>query len=365
MNRSLVIAGVIAIGTVAWIASGQMGGAEQQTQLKPPVVVEDLVTLTPVRIRSLTAEPHAPEILLRGATEARRLVDLRAETSGRILEILVPEGETVKAGTPLARLDEAERAALLKQAEALLAQRRIEYEAAEKLSKKGYRSETDLAAAAAALQAAEAEVEAASVELAHTQLPAPFDGVVERHLMKPGAYADHGDAIIRLVELDPLLVVAYADEQEILSFRVGDQGEARLRNGRVLPGRVTFVAAVGEDATRTFRVELSLDNPNHSLPAGITADLAVSLPEVEAYKVSPALLVLDERGRLGVKALDEADRVIFLPVTLVDDEADGIWLGGLPPKLRIITVGQEYVKIGQQVKPIDENAIGGGSGSGS
>lgn len=364
MNRSLVLALIIALGATAWILSGQFGGAEEQRQLKPAATVEERSSLTPVRVRSLTAELHEPEILLRGATEAKRLVDLRAETSGRILEILVPEGTVVEAGTPLAQLDPAERAALLKQAEALRAQRQIEYDAAVKLSEKGYRAETDLAAAAAALQAAQAEVEAATVELENTRLVAPFAGLVERHLMKPGAYADHGDAVVRLAELDPLLVVAYADEQEILALNPGDEGQARLRNGRVLPGRITFVAAVGESETRTFRVELSLDNPDYALPAGITADLAVRLPAERAYKLSPAILVLDETGRLGIKALDGEDRVVFLPVTLIDDEADGIWLGGLPDELRVITVGQEYVRIGQQVQPVEEGATGS-SGSGS
>ncbi len=362
MNKSILIAGVIALGTVAWVASGQFDGqADASAVQKPPAEVATPGAITAVRVQDLTAETHARTLLLRGVTEANRMIDLKVETDGRIDAQLVPEGTTVEAGTALVQLATDDRAAKVKEAEALVAQRQIEQAAAVKLAKNGYRSDMEVAAADAALKAAEAMLEAARIELANTTLLAPFGGIVERHLAKAGAFADRGDPVVRLVELDPLVVVAWANEQEVLLLHQGDAGRARLTDGREIAGRVAFVARTGEAATRSFRVELHVPNPGGALPAGITADLVIALPAEAAYKVSPAVLGLDDQGRLGVKAVDGDNRVIFLPVTILDDEADGIWLAGLPDKVRLITVGQEYVKVGQTVKPVPAGSLGGPS----
>ena len=353
MKSPMIIAGLITLAAAAWIASGQFGGeADASAVQKPPAEVPAAGALTQVRVQELTARDHTREIVLRGVTEAFRAIDLKVETDGRIAEQLVPEGTEVAAGTPLVQLSTDDRAARVKEAEALVTQRQIEQQAATKLAKNGHRTAMDVAAAEAALQAAQAALEAARIELENTTLLAPFDGIVERHLAKAGAFANRGDAVVRLVELDPLVVVAFANEDEVLAIRPGEAARARLTDGRELAGTVAYVARSGEPATRSFRVELHLDNAGGALPGGITADILVALPPAPAYKVSPAVLVLDEGGRLGVKALDVANQVVFLPATIVDDETDGIWLGGLPPVLRLIVVGQEFVDVGETVRPV-------------
>lgn len=353
MKSPLIIAGLITLGAIAWIASGQFGGeAGASAVQKPPAEVPAAYALTQVRVQELTAQSHTRQLVLRGASEAFRAIDLKVETDGRIAEQLVPEGTEVTAGTPLVQLATEDRAARVKEAEALVAQRRIEQEAAIKLAKNGHRSAMDVAAAEAALQAAQAALEAARIALENTTLLAPFDGIVERHLAKAGAFASRGEAVVRLVELDPLVIVAYANEDEVLAIQPGVPARARLTDGRELDGTVAYVARSGEPSTRSFRVELHLDNATGALPAGITADILVALPPAPAYKVSPAVLVLDERGRLGVKALDVANQVIFLPAAIIDDETDGIWLGGLPPVLRLIVVGQDFVDAGETVRPV-------------
>lgn len=359
MKRSLLLALLIAAGAAAWLASGELGGDRQTAEpQKPAAEVVLPEAIAKVRVAELEAEPHASEILLRGVTEAKRNVELKVETYGRIAEILVTEGTRVEAGTLLLRLGENERAARVDEAEALVAQRQIEYDASVRLNKNGYRSETDLAAARAALQAAQAALETARIELENVNLLAPFDGVVERHLMDEGAYADRGDAVIRLVELDPLVVVAFANEEEVLHLASGKAGVARLADGRELPGEITFVSSSGENSTRSFRVELSIGNGDARLPAGLTADILIELPPVPAYKISPAALVLNADGRLGVKAVDAENRVVFHPVTILDDEMDGVWLAGLPPTIRLIVVGQELVEVGEEVKPTPADVSG-------
>ncbi|MBC6405446.1 MAG: efflux RND transporter periplasmic adaptor subunit [Rhodospirillales bacterium] len=355
MRTSLVIAVVIAVGVGVWVLSGQLDPDASAPEIqKPSAIIAHLDELPSVRIRDVTAVPHERMIELRGSTEPRRAVDLKSETSGTVVEIYVPESTLVQLDDPLLRLDEAERGAQLRQAKALLRQRQIEYEASRKLATKGYRSETERAAAAAALEAAQAAVEAAEIEFSHVLVQAPFAGFLERHLMEVGDYTDSGEALARLVEMNPLRIVAYADEKQILDLSLGMQGQARLSDGRMLFGQMAFVAQEAEPTTRTFRIELEVPNRDFSVPAGIAADIVVPLSSTPAHKVSPALLSLDDAGRLGVKILDQNNRVRFVPVQILDAEQDGIWLTGLPYKTRVITVGQEFVGDGEEVRPIVE-----------
>ncbi len=353
MKKSILLALVIALGAVVWVGSGLLDpeASEPEAQ-KAPAPVAHLGDAPSVRVRDIVAQPHHRVIELRGSTEPRRAVDLKSETFGMIEEIPVPENSLVRQGEVLARLDEAERDALLREAKALLRQRQIEDEAAGKLATKGYRSETDRAASAATLEAAQARVEAAEIELSHIELRAPFSGFLERHLMEVGDYADRGDPIVRLVEMSPLRVVGYANESEVLALQLGQPGLARLTNGRTIEGRIAFLAQQAEPQTRTFRVELEINNRDFTTPAGVTADIIITLPPQPAHKVSPALLTLDRKGVLGIKIVDEDDVAHFIPVEVVDDEADGIWLSGLPYNARVITVGQEFAKDGEPVRPL-------------
>ncbi len=355
MKTSVIIALVIALGSLLWIGSGFLDpeASEPEAQ-KPPASVAHLDKAPSVRVMTLRAEPHARVVNLRGFTEPRRAVDLKTETFGTIEEILVEENSLVHEGDTLARLDEAERDAALTEARALLRQRQIEHEAASKLATKGYRSETERAASAASLEAATARVEAAEIELSHAELKAPFSGFLERHIMEAGDYADRGDPILRLVELSPLRVVGYANEAEVLALRLGLPGKARLTNGRILAGKIAFLAQEAEAETRTFRVELEVDNRDFSTPAGVTANIIINLPPEPAHKVSPALLTLNYDGELGIKIVDSDDRALFVPVRVIDDEADGIWLTGLPYEAKVITVGQEFAKDGDSVRTIPE-----------
>ncbi len=361
MKRSVVLALVIAVGTTLWIASSFFFDPEASAPevQKPPASISHLDKAPSVRVKEQSAKPHAQMIILRGDTEPRRAVDLKSETFGTVEKILASEGSLVRQNQELAHLDEAERDAQLRQAKALLKQRTIEYEASRKLATKGYRSETERAAAEASLEAAQATVEAAEIELGHAIIKAPFAGILERHIMEEGDFADRGDPLLRLVELSPLRVVAFANENEILELRLGMRGKAQLTNGRSIPGQIAYLAQEAEPTTRTFRVELEIDNRDFSVPAGVTADIVITLPSTPAHKISPAVLTLDKSGRLGVKIVDKDDHAKFVPVRVVDDEIDGIWVEGLPYKTRIITVGQEFVSDGQEVRPLTEEDVKG------
>ena len=358
MKRSVIFAALLAVGATAWVVSGQFddNAAEPEPQ-KPPADLGALDEAPAVRVRPSRAQTHAVVDLLRGRTEANRLVEIKSETDGRIIELTVDDGTTVKEGEIIARLSPGDRPARLAQAKALLAQRKIEYEADRKLSEKGFRAATQLAAAEASLEAAEATVKLAEVELAYTLIRAPFDGVIDQRLAELGDYVDRGDAVARLVELDPMLIVTQVNERAIQRLAIGAPGGARLLTGQTVEGRIRHISTVADEATRTFRVELEVANPDGAISDGMTAEIALPLSQIQAHLVSPAILTLSDSGLIGVKAVDADSRVVFHPVSIVDTDNDGVWVSGLPEEVTLITVGQEYVSDGEAVRAVSESAI--------
>lgn len=284
-------------------------------------------------------------------------MEVKAETHGRIVELLIERGARVERDQTIARLAPEDRPARLTEAEALYEQRRIEYLAAESLSKKGFRAETQLAGAKAAMEAAAAAVRTAKVDLANTEIRAPFDGLVDDRMTDRGDFVEKGDVIARIIDLDPILVVARVSERDVGRLEPGIDGRARLVTGREVTGRLRFVGAMADPATRTFRVELEVANPAGRIPDGITAELRIPLEQDMAHLVSPAILTLTDEGVIGVKTVEADGTVGFHPVRILDSSPRGMWLAGLPEQVTFITVGQEFVTVGQRVRAVEEQSL--------
>lgn len=358
MKRSIVIASLLGLAAVGWIASGQIGHSDSgPVAQKPPANLENGTNTASVRVREQTATPYRVDVILRGSTEAVRKVDVRAETFGRVVELNAKKGGSVESGEVLVRLSPEERPAMLEEARALYEQRRIEYEAARKLSKKGFRAETQLAASKADLEAADAAVKRAKVALENIVIRAPFDGFVDERMVEIGDFIDKSDPIVKVVDLDPILIVTQVNERSIKQLSVGKPGYARLITGDEVEGRIRFVSAVADPQTRTFRVEIEVPNQDRKVPDGLSADVRLPLEEISAHLVSPAILTLTDEGDVGVKVVDENNVVTFIPASIVANDASGVWLSGLPETITLITVGQEFVRDGQEVLPVDEETL--------
>ena len=356
MKSSFVIAGAVAIAAVGWILSGQVTDPGRSAHAINTNSSQNTETpaghLKHVRVQTIGAQVWRQEIVIRGRTEASRLVKLRAETAGRVVKILVAEGKPVAKGQTLLLLDLAERTAAMVEAKALLRQRTVEHKAAKALSAKGYRSDTKLAEAQAQLDAARARVSQMKIDMARTIVSAPFDGILENRFVELGDYLKIGDDLAIIVDLDPILVVGAVSEREVDSIKTGVDATATLVGGRSLTGTIRYIGAVADTATRTFRVEIVIPNKDLSVRDGITSQIRLFAAKLRAHFLSPALLTLDEKGRLGVKAVDSDDHVVFYPVKILSDRTEGIWVSGLPNRLTVITVGQEFVRTGQRIKPV-------------
>ncbi len=360
MRKSILLAVAIAVAAAGWVLSGVLGdksgmangtGAPEEA----PSVAErnearGEAALTAVRIQQTTAKQHWREVVARGHTEAKRKVVVKSEIKGRITKVSVRKGSRVRRGDEIVRIDVADRNAHMAEAEALVRQREVEFQAAKQLRKKGYRAETQYSAAAARLDAAKAMVKRMEVDIARTIIRAPFDAVVDSREVELGDYVKDGSGIALLVDEDPYLVVAQVSENDVGRLKRNGEGRAKLVTGQEVEGRIHYIAETAEDETRTFRVELLVPNADGALRHGTTAELHFPTEQIMAHFITPAVLTLDDNGTVGVRCVKSDNSVAFYAVTIVDSKADGIWVAGLPDQAELIVVGQEYVRQGDKVR---------------
>lgn len=348
-----------------------------------------------IGVVALRSESRAIDsaVILRGQTQAARQVAVRAETSATVISEPLRKGAQVKMGDLLCRLDTGTRQAAMLEAQARLSEARsrvpeaearldeararlkeaqINNNASQKLSEGGYVSDTRLAATqaseraaiagiaaaetglqttSAGIESAVAAVAAAQKEIDRLTITAPFDGLLESDSAELGSLMQPGSLCATVIQLDTIKVVGFVPETEVNRIQVGAMAGAELAAGQRVQGQVTFLSRSADPTTRTFEVQITVDNADLSIRDGQTADIAISAPGESAHKLPQSSLTLNNEGQLGVRVVNDAQIVAFYPVKLVRDEADGVWVSGLPEQADVIVVGQDFVVAGVPVKP--------------
>jgi multidrug efflux system membrane fusion protein len=349
-SNSVFMAAGLAVAVLAWMLSGLGREAAPASEPSAPPTAGAATAVPRVSVQQSRARAITREIVVSARTEPNRAVELRAETAGRVVALGAERGAAVAAGERIVGLDMRDREARLEEARALIDYAQQQFAAAQKLKAEQFVSDTQLAELASRVASARAALEEIELEVANTTVVAPFDAVLQDRFVELGDYVNAGDAVAELVDTDPLLVVGEVSERDIHELTVGNVGFARLVGGPPIEGRIRYLAPVADASTRTFRVELAIRNGVAELRGGMTAELRLAAEEITAHRLSPALLTLDDAGAVGVKSVDARDRVEFHPVEIVGSSGDGISVTGLPAEIRIITIGQGFVRPGDLVE---------------
>jgi len=322
--KSWLLSGGIIIVVVFWLFSGQLGKQESAEASVANASAVSNVTKGAVRVRTQTAEKVQRTIIVNGKTAPARVVNLAAETDGRIESIGAKRGASIERGVTIVRLDKRDREARLAQARATVKQREVEYDGRLKLKSESYVSEAQLQEAVALLEAAKTELKRAELDLAYMIVRAPFGGALQSRAVEIGDFVKRGDPIGTYVDNRTIIVSANLSEFDARFVNVGDDAEARLATGETVRGLVRYVAPVADEATRTFVVELEIDNSDGGLRIGGTAELRIPAEEVLAHRVSPSLLTLDDAGNVGVKIVDQNGLVEFVVADIALSSNNGI-----------------------------------------
>jgi len=341
-SRSLAV-GIFAI-IFLWILSGIFSDSDngKNNQINNGKIVPSVVT------KNSVAKNIEDELVLYGITQNARKVDVMPRIAGRVSDIIVNDGEEVKSGEVIVKLELDEKQALVNEAKSFLEQRKLEYKVAKTLSKSGHQSETKLMAAQAALRSAERQLMQANLNLSYTDISAPFDGVVQKINVEQGDVVDAKTVITTIIDDSYFVAVCQVPEKRISDVKAGGTAHIMTIGGVKAEGVVRYVSDVSDPATRTYRVEVEIPNFDYKIADGMTTEITIPIGMVAAHLIPSSALSLDESGNIGIKTLDEENNVLFYKVKIIKEAKGGLWVTGPPDNAKIITTGQAFVREGDK-----------------
>jgi len=354
MKAARIAAVGIVVAAVGWIASGHL--FPHETAESRAAVQPEVREAKPFRVAVIEAqvEPRQRNLVLSGRTEADKKMMLTARTDGTISELKVRRGSVVKEGDVIAVLSDEAREARVLQARAMLMQRKTELAARMKLVEQGTMPKLEAVNLETQYKAAEAGLAAAEAERERSIIRAPWAGIVNDVPVEVGQAVLQmmGKDLAQIVSIDPILAVVEVAERNLAGVHVGDIAEIRLVTGAKAAGKVRFISKSASAATRTYRVDVEIPNADGAIPDGITAEVAIPLAAVPATRVPRSALTFSSAGDLGVRIVDPGNKVAFVTVSVIEDQQETMWVGGIADGARVIVQGQDFVREGQQVEPV-------------
>lgn len=327
-----------------WMASGSF---------KAKVKKEDVRQAIKVRTMESKAASKSTILQFNGVTKSHKSITIRPEVAGAVTKVFAKDGDFLKAGSVILKIDEENRKKLYQQAESELGSARIQFEAARITYEKKFSSKNYFIEANSKLKMAEASLESARRALEKTSIKAPFDGYIEAIKVKEGDYVSNsiGSVIGQFSSLDSLIATAYASQADLDFINNAKEATVISASDNKIPGKITFVGRVADASTRTFPVEISVDNKQQLLRIGesVTVELKGNSTEGLHY-IPKSSVVLDSLGKISIKTLGPDGSVATKCVIIKDEDSNGFWISGLDDIESIITMGASFVAEGEKVQ---------------
>ncbi|MFR0693173.1 efflux RND transporter periplasmic adaptor subunit [Enterobacterales bacterium AE_CKDN230030158-1A_HGKHYDSX7] len=360
------------------LAGCRDGGPEQ-----PPALLQE------VAVHHVTSAPQALSTTLPGRASAHLVAEIRPQVGGILLKRLFEEGATVKAGQPLYQIDPQPYEATLAQAEATVTSSRATLKAAELKAKRDAQlvkidaisaednesAQASLLEARASLQSAQAALRTARINLGYTKINAPIEGRTATSSVTPGALvtAEQTTALTTVQQLDPIYVDFTQPSSTLLRLKrelaegklaPAEQKDAtrislELEDGSTYAheGTLTFNGVSVDESTGSVTLRALVPNPDGLLLPGmyIKATLQEGVQQ-DAILVPQQGVSRDERG--DATALVVVDgKVEQRELTLARAVGNRWWVSkGLAEGDQLIVRGLQKVRVGQEVKAIDDSA---------
>ncbi|MFC3612833.1 efflux RND transporter periplasmic adaptor subunit [Lutimaribacter marinistellae] len=345
--RSKWVAGLLALALVGWMASGLILPAPPEDEAQPAVTVKPVT----VAVRDSTARQVTQLFTAEGQAQPDRRAILRAETDGDVATLSAEKGDFVERGEEIARLVTREQEAQVQEAREEVARARREFENSQTLLERGVSTTDRVAAARATLASAEAKLTQAEEAVDAAVIRAPFAGRLDALDLDDGAYVSAGTEVGTILDTDPLSIVIQIPQQSLARISEGQEATVDFITGETRTGTVGYVSKDAASQTRTFRAEITVPNPGGAIASGLSVQVRIPTGQMSAHFVSPAILSLGPDGALGVKTVNDENKVVFHEVVLERAQTDGVWISGLPDTVRLITIGQGFVSDGEPVSP--------------
>ena len=307
-----------------------------------------------------------PRVEFSAGLEPVGSADISAKVDGRVNTLLVEEGDIVKAGTVLATLDTNELAAQVLQAQGNLSvvqsnleQAELDYSRYSALSAQGAVSaqlldnaRTKRDSAAGQVRAAEGNLGLVQEKLNNANVIAPRDSVVTKRYVQSGTFTRAGAPIITVADLSTLVAKATIGESQVGDLTVGSTVKVRVDavSGQEFVGTITRISPVATLPARTFTAEISIENQQGLLKAGMFAKVEVGSKVHSNVLVIPAsaLVMREDQKTVFVVGADNKVQQRILKLGFVGEGLAEV-VEGLNQGETIVIEGQNKIKDGAEI----------------
>lgn len=333
------------------VGVGCDAGADGEAGATPTHVAS--ATATRVEVATLRPGSAAVELEIPGEVTGGRDSTLASGLGGIVERVRVDDGDTVTRGQVLVQVDSESYAAQLQQIEAQLAQaesdlRRIEAIGDLATAQQVEQAQTQVSVLAAQKRAAVSQLRQANVR-------APFDGTVAQVAVEVGEFAGPGQAVARVVQLDPVTVDITLADRDRAAVSVGDTVSIRTSGtGTLFDGTVSHIGPAADTRTRAFPVEVTVANPDHELLPGMIANVGIRSTVGDGALVLPQDWVVTRLDGQGVFV--DVDHVAqWRDVELGAVVRDQVVVhSGLQPGDRVIVNGHRELADGDELLVVRE-----------
>lgn len=299
---------VVVLVGVLWIATSHRSPAKPMDAAAAPAPLE----LAPADVVMVGMSQLSRSLPVSGSLSPLVQTTVKSKVAGDVLELTVREGQAVKQGEVLARIDtrylkatlDSQQAALEK-AKADLALAKLNRDNSEAMLKEHFISQnaydsaaSTYAADVANVKAAQAQVDLARLAWEDATVRAPFTGTIVNRLVQPGERVEVEGSIVSLVDLSQMEFQALAPASEVPSIRVGQVAHFKVGGfgERLFDGRVERINPMTEQGSRSITIYLSVPNPDGVLRGGMFAQGSLVLDKTEPTPAIPAAAVRTEAG---------------------------------------------------------------------
>ncbi|MEP6908540.1 MAG: efflux RND transporter periplasmic adaptor subunit [Pseudoxanthomonas sp.] len=309
----------------------------------------------PVEVSKAAHRPVAASYTGTAALEPRAESQVVAKTSGVALSVMVEEGQVVRAGQPLVRLDPDRARLAVAQASAQMHKLENNYGRAKQLVTQQMISANDVDQIKFDLENARAQYTMATLELSYTTVTAPISGIIASRSIKTGNFVQINTPIFRIVDNAQLEATLNVPEREIATLKAGQPVEliADALPGQTFSGTVDRIAPVVDSGSGTFRVVTTFTGKGLLQP-GMFGRIRIDYDKRADALVIPRVALLDDDGDPAVFAVRDG-KAVRVPVKL--GYMDGEWVEvrqGVKAGDAVVTAGKTALRDGTLVEVIGD-----------
>lgn len=354
MKRNLILSVVSAGSLLLALAACGGGGPGEQAEKADEEAVSVPVEVAETRRGDVNAYYSGTATM-----EAEQDAEVVAKVGGVVEQLLVEEGNRVEKGQVLARIDDDRLRIEVERAEANLAKLEQEYRRTKQLAANNLVSQETTERLAYEVDAVKADVELARLQLAYTEIRAPFSGVVAKRYIKVGNMISQNEAAFRVTDFDPLIATLHVPERELGKLANEQLAEIRVDAlpGQRFVGEVDRVSPVVDASTGTVAVTVAIKDPSDVLRPGMFGRVSIVYDRRQDTLLVPRSAVITQDAKSTVFVVNDGQAQRRVVETGYTNNGSIEIVSGLESGDRVVTVGQNSLKDGARVSIINGESV--------